>query len=291
MSGDVSVASDSKPLIRDSLPAVVVIRPSRGWASLQLRAVWEYRELLYFLVWRDVKVRYKQTALGAAWAILQPLAMMVVFTVIFGNLARLPSEGIPYPVFAFAALLPWNYFSGAFARSSGSLVASANLITKVYFPRLVIPISGVAAGLVDFGLAFVVLIGLMVWYGVMPTLAILWLPVFLLVAAGASLGVGLWLSALNVRYRDVQHIVPFLSQLWMFATPVVYPASLVPEQWRLLYWLNPMAGVVEGFRWALVGQGQLPWSMLALSALVTLLLLASGTVYFAQMEKTFADVV
>ena len=256
-----------------------------------MRAVWEYRELLYFLAWRDIKVRYKQTVLGGAWAIIQPLTTMVIFTIIFGQLAKIPSDGIPYPIFSFCALLPWNYFAGAFSRSSGSLASSAHLISKVYFPRLVIPISSLLSGLLDFAIAFIVLIGLMFWYNIMPTIAILWLPAFLLLAVATALGVGLWLGALNVQYHDVGYLVPFLSQLWMFATPVVYPSSLIPERWRVLYGLNPMAGVVEGFRWALLGQGNVSGPMLAVSVLVTLVLLVSGAYYFRRMEKTFADVV
>ncbi len=271
--------------------SIIRIEPSHGWVSLQLRALWEYRELLYFLAWRDIKVRYKQTVLGAAWAIIQPLTTMVIFTIIFGKLAKIPSDGIPYPIFSFCALLPWNYFAGAFGRSSGSLVGSAHLISKVYFPRLVIPISSLLSGLLDFAIAFLVLIGLMFWYGIVPTVAILWLPAFLLMAVATALGVGLWLGALNVQYRDVGYLVPFLSQIWMYATPVVYPSSLIPERWRLLYGLNPMAGVVEGFRWALLGRGMGPGPMLAISILVTVLLLISGAYYFRRMEKTFADIV
>src|SRR5882672_7033413 len=237
---------------------VLIIQPSRGWLKLNLGELWNYRELLYFLVWRDVKVRYKQTALGAAWAILQPFMTMVVFSVFFGRLAKIPSDGVPYPVFAFTALLPWQLFAYALAESSNSLVASQNLITKVYFPRLVIPIAGVLAGLVDFAIAFVVLLGLMAYYGIHPTAAILVLPVFIVFAVAAAMSGGLWLSALNVQFRDVRYTIPFLTQFWMFATPVAYPASLVPEQYRALYGLNPMAGVVEGFRWALLGKAQGP---------------------------------
>lgn len=271
--------------------STVIIGPSRGWVSLQLRDLWEYRELLYFLAWRDMKVRYKQTVLGAAWAIIQPLTTMVVFTVIFGQLAKIPSDGIPYAIFSYCALLPWNYFATAFGRSSGSLLGNAHLISKVYFPRLVIPISSLLAGLVDFAIAFVVLIGLMFWYGIVPTAAILWLPAFLLMAMATALGVGLWLGALNVQYHDVGYLVPFLSQIWMYATPVVYPSSMIPERWRLLYGVNPMAGVVEGFRWGLLGRGNGPGPMLVVSVLVTAVLLLSGGFYFRRMEKTFADVV
>lgn len=273
-----------------SIP-IIRIEPSKGWVPFEVRNLWEYRELLYFLSWRDIKVRYKQTVLGAAWAIVQPLITMGIFTVIFGQLAKIPSNGIPYPVFSFCAILPWNYFAGAFGRSSGSLVANAHLISKVYFPRLVIPISSLLSGLLDFAIAFVVLIGLMVWYNVTPTIAILWMPLFLLMAVATALGVGLWLGALNVQYHDIGHLVPFLSQIWMYATPVVYPSSMIPERWRLLYGLNPMAGVVEGFRWALLGQGKGPGPMLIVSVLVTVVLLISGAFYFRRMEKTFADVV
>lgn len=270
---------------------ITVIQPSRGWVSLSLRDLWEYRELLYFLAWRDIKVRYKQTVLGAGWAIIQPVITMIVFSVIFGKFAKIPSDDIPYPIFSFCALLPWNYFAAALARSSGSLVGSAHLISKVYFPRLVIPISSLLAGLVDFAIAFVVLIGLMIWYGVAPTASILWFPAFLLMAVITALGVGLWLGALNVQYRDVQYLVPFLSQIWMFATPVVYPTSMIPEGWRLLYGLNPMAGVVEGFRWALLGKSEGPGPMLALSVAIAMTLLISGALYFRRIERTFADVI
>lgn len=268
-----------------------VIQPVKGWISLGLHNLWEYRELLYFLAWRDIKVRYKQTVLGALWAIIQPLTTMVIFTVIFGKLAKIPSDGIPYPVFSFCGLLPWNYFAGAFSRSSSSLIGNANLISKVYFPRLVIPISSLLAGLVDFAIAFFVLIGLMLWYGIIPTITILWLPVFLLMTVVAALGIGLWLGALNVQYRDVNYIVPFLIQVWMYATPVVYPSSFIPERWRLFYGLNPMAGAVEGFRWALLGGAQGPGPLLVVSVLVAVVLLISGVFYFRRMERTFADVV
>jgi lipopolysaccharide transport system permease protein len=269
---------------------VTVIRPSRGWVSLQLRELWAYRELLYFLTWRDLKVRYKQTVVGATWAVIQPFLTMVVFSVFFGRLANIPSDGLPYPVFSFAGLLPWGYFANALGRSSNSLVGSAHLISKVYFPRLVVPISSVLSGLLDFAIAFVVLLGLMQFYGIRPTPAALLLPLFLLLAMITALGVGLWLSALNVRYRDVGYVVPFLTQLWLFATPVVYPSSLLPEPWRTVYGLNPMAGVVEGFRWALLGSTP-PGPMLALSTLVSLALLVSGGFYFRRAERTFADVV
>jgi len=270
---------------------IIQIQPTKGWASLQLRALWEYRELLYFLAWRDIKVRYKQTVLGAAWAIIQPVTTMLIFTIIFGRLARIPSDNIPYPIFSFCALLPWNYFATAFSRSSGSLVNNAHLISKVYFPRLVIPISSLLSGLLDFAIAFLFLIGMMFYYHIVPTISILWLPVFMLMAIATALGVGLWLGALDVLYRDIGYLVPFLSQIWMYATPVVYPSSLIPEKWRLIYGLNPMAGVVEGFRWALIGRGTKPGPMLLVSAFVTIILLVSGAFYFRRMEKTFADII
>lgn len=270
---------------------LIVIRPSRGWVPLNLKDLWEYRELLYFLVWRDVKVRYKQTVLGAAWAIIQPFFTMVVFSIVFGRLAKIPSDGLPYPIFAYCALLPWQLFAHALTESGNSLVANQNLITKVYFPRLVIPLSAVLAGLVDFGIAFMVLLGMMAHYGIVPTAAVAALPLFLLLALGTALGVGLWLSALNVQYRDVRYTIPFLTQFWLFATPVAYPASLVPDFWRPLLGLNPMAGVVEGFRWALLGTAQTPGPLLAVSVTVVFALLVGGLHYFRRMEKTFADVV
>jgi lipopolysaccharide transport system permease protein len=258
---------------------------------LNLRDVWAYRELLYFLIWRDVKVRYKQTALGAAWAILQPVMTMVVFSVFFGRLAKMPSDGIPYPVFAFTALLPWQLFAYALSESSNSLVGSQNLITKVYFPRLVVPLAAVLAGLVDFVVAFGVLLGLMWYYGIVPTAAIVLLPLFVLLAIVTALAAGLWLSSLNVKYRDVRYTIPFLTQFWLFATPVAYPSSLAPESWRALLGLNPMAGVVEGFRWALLGRTEGPGPLLAVSVIAVLGLLIGGLVYFRSMETTFADLV
>lgn len=272
-------------------PEILVIQPSRGWLNLKLGEVWEYRELLYFLVWRDVKVRYKQTALGAAWAILQPLMTMLVFSVFFGRLAKVPSDGLPYPVFAFAALLPWQLFAFALTESSNSLVGSQNLITKVYFPRLVIPMAAVLAGLVDFSISFVVLLVLMFAYGITPGVAVVTIPLFLLLAVASALAVGLWLSALNVKYRDVRYAIPFLTQFWLFATPVAYPSSLVPEQWRPLYGLNPMAGVVEGFRWALLGKSDVPGLLLFVSIVAVIGLLVGGVVYFRRMESSFADLV
>ena len=280
-----------KSAIRNPQSAITIIRPSRGWISLNLRDLWEYRDLLYFLTWRDIKVRYKQTVLGAAWAIIQPLFTMVVFSLFFGKLAKMPSDDIPYPVFSYAALVPWTFFANGLSQSSSSLVASANLIKKVYFPRLVVPISAVVSGGVDFALAFVVLLGMMLFYGIVPTAAVLWLPLLLLLALVTSLGVGLWLTAMNVQFRDVRYAVPFLIQAWMFATPIAYPSSLLDEPWRTLYGINPMAGVVEGFRWALLGAQTAPGPIVLVSALVAVGLLVSGAYYFRRMEKTFADVV
>ncbi len=267
------------------------IQPSAGWVSLRLRDLWEYRELLYFLIWRDIKVRYKQTALGAAWAVLQPLMTMLVFSVFFGRLARMPSDGIPYPVFAFAALVPWTLFAHGLTGSANSLVGNANLITKVYFPRLVIPVATVLAGLLDFALAFVVLLLMLLYYGIVPTANVVWLPAFVLLALATSLGVGLWLSALNVEFRDVRHVVPFVTQIWLFATPIAYPSSLLPEPWRTVYGLNPMVGVVEGFRWALLGTETAPGPMVAVSACAALVILVSGAFYFRRMERSFADLI
>lgn len=270
---------------------VTLIQPSRGLVSLKLAELWEYRELLYFLTWRDIKVRYKQTAIGAAWAIIQPFFAMVVFSIFFGQLAKIPSDGIPYPIFTYCALLPWQLFAHALNESSNSLVANQGLITKVYFPRLVIPVAPVLAGLVDFGIAFLVMIGMMLYYGIMPTLAVLTIPLFLILAVATALSVGLWLSALNVEYRDVRYTIPFLTQFWLFATPVAYSSSLVPESWRALYGLNPMAGVVEGFRWALLGKAEGPGTLLVVSVMVVIILFIGGLYYFRRMEKTFADVV
>lgn len=275
---------------RGSVPTLI-IEPSKGWVSLRLKELWEYRELLYFLIWRDIKVRYKQTALGAAWAIIQPFMTMVVFSLFFGRLAGIPSDGVPYPVFAYAALLPWLLFSNALTQSGNSLVGSQSLITKVYFPRLVIPIASVLAGVVDFAIAFIVLLGLMLFYGIVPTAAIVTLPLFILLALVSALSVGLWLSALNVMYRDVRYTLPFLTQFWLFATPIAYSSSLIPEQWRALYGLNPMAGVVEGFRWALLGTDDPSWTLMIASAIVVVVLLVGGLFYFRRMEKVFADVV
>jgi lipopolysaccharide transport system permease protein len=278
-------------------PSIVRIVPTRGWTSLRLKEVWTYRELLYFLIWRDVKVRYKQTVLGAAWAILQPLMTMLVFTIFFGRLAKVGSDGLPYPIFSYAGLLPWTFFAQGLSQSSASLVSSSNLIKKIYFPRLIIPISAVLGGLVDFAIAFAVLIGMMAYYGIRPSVAIAFLPLLLLFVIATTLGAGMWLSSLNVEYRDVRYAVPFFVQLWLFVTPVIYPSSRViaklhelglPE-W--LYGLNPMVSAVEGFRWALLGTGWRAGSVLIASTGVTILLLVSGAFYLRRMERTFADVV
>lgn len=275
----------------------VIIEPTRGWTSLRLADVWAYRELLYFLVWRDVKVRYKQTALGAAWAVLQPLLTMLVFTIFFGNLAGIGSDGLPYPIFSYAALLPWTFFAQGLSQSSDSLVASANLVRKVYFPRLIIPTASVLAGVVDFAIAFFVLVGMMAYYGIRPSAAVVFLPLLLLLAFGTALGVGMWLCALNVQYRDVRYVVPFFVQIWLFVTPVIYPTGRVTARLEKLgipgwvYGLNPMAGVVEGFRWSLLGVGSNPGALVTTSLGVTIALLVSGAFYFRRMERTFADVV
>lgn len=270
---------------------ITYLRPPRGWISLDLRELWRYRELLYFLVWRDIKVRYKQTALGASWAVIQPFFTMVVFSLFFGRLAGMPSDGVPYPVFSFAALVPWTFFANGLSQSSNSLVSDQNLIKKVYFPRLAIPIATVLAGGVDFAIAFVVLLAMMLGYGIVPTANILWIVPLLGLALVTSLGVGLWFAALNVRYRDVRYVVPFIVQFWLFATPIAYPSSLLEEPWRTLYGLNPMVGVVEGFRWALLGTDTPPGGMLIVSALAAVAILVGGAFYFRRMEVTFADVV
>jgi lipopolysaccharide transport system permease protein len=267
------------------------ITPPSGWFDLELKDLWESRELLYFFVWRDIKVRYKQTAIGAAWAVLQPFLTMVVFSLFFGKLAKIPSHGLPYPVFYYSALLPWTYFATSMQAATSTIVDNQRVITKIYFPRLLLPISAVLSGVVDFMISFVMLLGIMLYYRMLPTLAVVWLPAFLLLALLTALGVGLWLSALNAIYRDVRYVVPFLVQFWLFASPVAYPASLVPEKWRWLYGLNPMTGVIEGFRWALTGQGEPPDRMLAASTLAVLVLLVGGLIYFRRVETTMADVV
>ena len=275
----------------DQTNEITIISPSKGWVSLKLDELWEYRELLYFLTWRDIKVRYKQTVLGAAWAIIQPFFTMVVFSLFFGKLAKMPSDGIPYPLFSFAALVPWAFFANGLSQSSNSLVGSAHLITKVYFPRLVVPISSVISGILDFALSFIVLLGMTLYYGIIPTFNIIWLPFLLLLALVTALGVGMWFSALNVQFRDVRYILPFMTQFWMFATPIVYPSSLLPEPWRTVYALNPMVGVVEGFRWALLGTQTAPGPIIIVSSFASIAILIGGAFYFRRMEKTFADLV
>lgn len=273
------------------LPPRIVIKPSKGWPSVNLKELGEYRELLYFLVWRDLKVRYKQTLLGVAWVILQPFITMVVFSVLFGRLVGVPTHDTPYPIFAYAGLLPWQLFAATLAGAGNSLVANSHLIAKVYFPRLIIPVASVMSGIVDFAVASLILIALMFYYGIVPGPYILTVPYFVLLAVSCSLAVGLWLSPLNVRYRDVRHVIPFLIQTWFFVTPVVYPSNLVPEGWRFVYWLNPMTGVVEGFRWAVLGKEIESGFMAAASGMIVLFLLAGGLIFFRRMERTFADVV
>ncbi len=276
-----------------SEPRTIILRPSRGFSFLDFRELWIYRELVYFLTWRSLKVRYKQTVLGAVWAVLEPFLTMVVFTIFFGNLAKVGSDNIPYPIWSYAGLLPWGLFSKALSDASRSLVAYSHMITKIYFPRIILPLSSILAGLVDFAIAFVVLIGMMLFYKQFPTSAVWTLPLFLLLAMITALGVALWLSALNVKYRDVGYILPFLTQFWLFITPVVYPSSQIPEQWRLIYGLNPMTGVVEGFRWALLGINPQPtfFPMLAVSAAMAIVVLFTGILYFRRMERGFADMV
>jgi len=276
---------------RNIQPSPLLIRPVSGWVPLNLTELWEYRELLYFLTWRDIKVRYKQTVFGVAWAVLQPLSMMLIFTVFFGNLVGVPSDDLPYPLFSLAALLPWQLFSRALTGASTSLVVNQRLITKVYFPRLLIPMSAVLSSLVDFGISLVLLLAMMIFYGITPTPMLALLPLFTLLALMTALGVGFWLSALDAQYRDVRYTLPFLTQFWLFATPVVYPASLVPDRWSLLYGLNPMTGVVEGFRWALLGKTGAPDAMLAVSTIAVLAVFIGGLYYFRRAENTFADVV
>ncbi|HUJ10939.1 MAG TPA: ABC transporter permease [Verrucomicrobiae bacterium] len=277
------ISAAERPYIR--------LQPSKGWVSLKLRELWEYRELLYFLTWRDIKIRYKQTALGASWAVIQPVFTMVIFSLFFGKLAKIPSDGVPYPIFSFTGLVPWTLFVYGLSQSSNSLVGSANLIRKVYFPRLVIPISSLFSGVVDFLIAFGILVGMMLCFRISPTINVIWVPFFVLLTLVTSLGVGLWLSALNVEYRDVKYVVPFVTQFWMYATPIAYPSSLVPQRWRALYGLNPMSGVVEGFRWGLLGTKTHPEAILIVSSATAVVLLISGALYFRRMERTFADIV
>lgn len=270
---------------------VTLIQPSSGWLGLNLGEVWARRELLYFLTWREVKVRYKQTLLGASWALLQPLFTMVIFSLFFGRLAKMPSDGVPYPVFAFTALVPWIFFSNGLTQSSNSLVNNSQLITKIYFPRLLVPTAAVLGGLIDFVLAFGLLLIMILWYGVGIHPNIVWTPLFVLLALVSSLGAGLWLSALNVEYRDVRHTVPFLVQMWMFATPIAYPSSLLHEPWHTLYALNPMVGVVEGFRWAILGSNTRPDSLLLVSSAISITSLVTGALFFRRTEKRFADLI
>ena len=292
MIGDVnaSAVKTSNAALSGSSQPLVRIRPSAKWIGLDLVSFWSYRELLYFLTWRDVKVRYKQTLLGALWAIIQPLFAMAIFTLFFGKLAGVPSDGIPYPIFAYAGLLPWMFFSNAVTNSGNSLVGSANLITKVYFPRMIIPAAAVGAGLVDFAIALLIMVALMIYYGVVPTWNLAMFPILIVLTMLLALGVGMWMSALNVKYRDVRHALPFLIQLWMFATPIVYPASLVPAKWRLLFALNPLTGIIEGYRCALFGKS-FDWAALSTSATITLGVLVYSAYSFRRMEKSFADVI
>jgi lipopolysaccharide transport system permease protein len=282
-----SVESAQQLLPEDPL---VSIRPSGRWSALNLRDLWSYRELLYFLTWRDVKVRYKQTLLGAAWAIIQPLLAMLIFTLFFGRLAGVPSDGIPYPLFAYSGLLPWMFFSNAVTASGNSLVGSSHLITKVYFPRIIIPGAAVTAGLVDFAIAFVILAGLMAYYRVHLAWSILMLPALVSLTVLIALGIGMWTSALNVKYRDVRHALPFVIQLWMFATPIIYPSSIVPARWRWALAINPLTGIIESYRASLFGRA-LNWPMLAISSVITLAVVVCSAYLFRRMEKSFADVV
>jgi lipopolysaccharide transport system permease protein len=270
---------------------VLRITPPGGWWDIPFGEVWKYRELLYFFVWRDIKIRYKQTVIGAAWAVLQPLMSMIVFSLFFGALAHIPSQGLPYPIFYYSALLPWIYFAGALQNTTNTIVENQRIITKVYFPRLVLPMAATISGLVDFAVGFVVFAGFLIYYRIHPTPALLLLPAFLLLATLTALGVGLWLSALNAIYRDVRYVLPFFVQIWLFASPVAYPSSLVPAKWRWLYGLNPMAGVIEGFRWAATGHGQPPGPLLFASVAVVLMLLLGGLLYFQKVQSTIADVV
>jgi lipopolysaccharide transport system permease protein len=267
------------------------IEPVKGWISIRFNELWQYRELLYFLTWRDIKIRYKQTILGAGWAVLQPLLTMVIFTIVFGNFAKVPSNGLPYPIFSYAALLPWQYFASAVNRSGVSLVMNTNLISKVYFPRLLVPLSATLAPFVDFAIAFMILLVMMFYYGMAPTWGVVLLPAFLFLAFLTALAVSLWLCALDVKYRDVAYVIPFFIEVWMFISPVAYSSSIVPEQWRFLFWLNPMTGVIEGFRWALLGNGQPPDIKIFISLFIVLVLLITGLMYFQRVEKTFADVI
>jgi lipopolysaccharide transport system permease protein len=285
--------SDALTTTQENAPSGghISIRPPRGWAAPNLRDLWRYRELLLFFTWRDIKVRYKQTALGALWAVIQPVLTMVIFSAIFGGIAKLPSDGVPYPVFTYTALLPWQLFAFALTSSSNSLILNQNLVSKVYFPRLVIPISALLPGLVDFGISFVVLIGMMMYYHISLTWRVVTLPLFLMLALATAIGVGLWLSALNVQYRDVRYAIPFLTTFWQYATPVAYSSSVIPEQWRAFYALNPMTCVVEGFRWALLGGAAQFDPMMYFSCLMVFVTLVGGLFYFRRMEDGFADII
>ena len=272
-------------------PEIIHIRPTTGLAALNLGDLWTYRELVFFMIWRDIKVRYKQTFLGAAWAVIQPLLTMLVFNFVFGTVAKVPTDGMPYPIFSYTALLPWGLFTTALNTASRSLTANQNMITKIYFPRLVLPIASVLGGVVDFAIAFVILIGMLIHYRVTPTAAVWTLPLFLLLAVITALGTALWLSAINVQYRDVNYVLPFLTQFWLFLTPVAYSAKVISQKWQIVYSLNPMAGVVNGFRWALLGTDTGPSLTMAVSAAIALLVLISGLFYFRSMERTFADTI
>jgi lipopolysaccharide transport system permease protein len=275
---------------QDNVP-ITIIRPTHGWKGIDFKELWRYRELLYFLIWRDIKVRYKQSLLGAAWAIIQPLLTMIIFTVFFGQWAGIPTDGVPQPIFYFTGILPWQFFQSGVSKAGTSLVASRNLITKIYFPRIAVPIAPIIAGLLDFGLAFLILIAMMLFYGIVPTSAIWTLPLFLLLTILTAVGIGIWLAGLNVTYRDIGYVIPFLLQVWFFLSPIVYSSSIVPEKLRPYYGLNPMAGVVQGFRWAILGIGKPDLVDLGASIGVALILLVSGIFYFKRMERTFADVV
>jgi len=268
----------------------VIIKPSPG-LSLKLKELWDYRELFYFFIWRDIKVRYKQTVIGAAWAVIQPFFTMVVFSLFFGKLAKIPSDNLPYPIFAYSALVPWTYFANSLTNATVTMVANQQVITKVYFPRMILPVSAVLSGLLDFVISFTVLIAMMLFYGIYPTTNIVFLPLFVLLTIVTALAVGFWTSAANAIYRDVRYVVPFLVQFWLFASPIAYPSSLVPGKWRILYGLNPMAGVIEGFRWALLGKGTPPGPMLAVSVFIVVVMFVGGVVYFRKAEGTIADVI
>jgi len=281
-----------KALEGERLPELVTIKPVKGWVPLNLKDLWHYRELIYFLTWRDLKVRYKQSVLGVLWALLKPFMNMVVFTIFFGQLAKIPSDGIPYPIFSYTGLLPWGFFAAALEVSARSMLQSGGMVSKIYFPRIIVPLSSVFANLVDFLIAFTILIGMMIYYQITPTINTLWLPVFILLAMITAIGVGLWFSALLVMYRDVNYLLPFITEIWKFVSPVVYSATLIPEKWQWLYSINPMAGVVTGFRWALLGQPEtISFSSLAISGGISLLIFISGLYFFRRMERVFADMI